>query len=218
MEREKLKACQSDSSPPNLPPNHFCILHSVQVASWHFTISTQAYDASLPDEGYLLLPRLIMIIVMMITIITNFPCRSCLACRLHGRTISCIYTLCGDVVVAWGVCVEQMDSVLYMCVSLFSTLWQCNYFIVPHVEFLLSFGNLTNCKSHLISHMMIRIQHDSSYRVYVGKFLCRTKSIVCIYRQVEKSCGGILDFAGMCFFVHSSLYRQESPQINPKLF
>lgn len=119
MEREKLKACQSDSSPP-FPPNPFCILHSVQVASWHFTVSTQAYDASLPDEGYLLLPRLIMIIVMMITIITNFPCRSCLACRLCGRTISCIYTLGGDAVVAWEVCVEQMDVVLYMCVSVFA--------------------------------------------------------------------------------------------------
>lgn len=121
MEREKLKACQSDSSPPPPSPRTpFCILHSVQVASWHFTVSTQAYDASLPDEGYLLLPRLIMIIVMMITIITNFPCRSCLACRLRGRTISCIYTLCGDAVVTWGVCVEQMDPVLYVCNTFFT--------------------------------------------------------------------------------------------------
>lgn len=142
--------------PHPFSPNPFCILHSVQVASWHFTVSTQAYDASLPDEGYLLLPRLIMMIVMMITIITNFPCCFCVACRLRGRTISCIYTLCGDTMVALGVCVEQMNSVLYMCVYVFSLMWQYNYFIVPPGQFLVIFDNVTNWKSSSHNPCMIQ--------------------------------------------------------------
>lgn len=130
--------------PPPPPPHLFCILHSVRVASWHFMVSTQAYDASLPDEGDLLLPRLIMIIVMMITIITNFPCRSRPACCLRGRNISCSCTLCGDAVVAWGVCLcmcvlkrrESMFSVcVYMCVAIYVCVYvhvcQCAYFYLP---------------------------------------------------------------------------------------
>jgi len=62
-------------------------------------VSIQPYDAPLPDEGDLLLLGLIMIIVMMITVITNFPCRSrpasCLRVRIISRSDTPQWRCCG---------------------------------------------------------------------------------------------------------------------------
>lgn len=87
-------------------------------------VSTQSYDAPLPDEGDLLLLRLIMIIVMMITVITNFPCRSrpasCLRVRIIRRSDTLQWRCCGT-----------LERALYMCTRAFVCAFVCVYVPVP---------------------------------------------------------------------------------------
>lgn len=119
--RERQRNRKNGVNQPYFP--RLCILHSAQVASWHFMVLTQRYDAPLPDEGDLLLLRLIMIIVMMITVITNFPCRSrpasCLRVRIISRSDTLQWRCCGTLGrerVCVSVCVCAYVRARVLCV------------------------------------------------------------------------------------------------------
>lgn len=102
-------------------------------------VSTQAYDASLPDEGDLLLPRLIMIIVMMITIITNFPPGLLLTWQEYQLLLHAVWRCCGGLGCV-SVCVKGKGEYVFcmcvcVCVWLYMRVCVNALISIPHLLF-----------------------------------------------------------------------------------